>query len=185
MSEINHSFPLKMQLLTEFIDRYKVKNNDQLLSRISTLFHQLFEHEDCMPAEDVQVLLEIKKEFDIYEKEKSSFDPIRHVQAGHLERAYKKYRGLVFDIKTRFDYQSPQVAIQDGLDIVEYAREVIEEINIDLKESHSFNLPREKRNKLLRVYDELAIVYCELSRVTLLKDYQRMVRILQDFSEVL
>lgn len=136
------SDPLKMNLLYEWTTRYERKREESLAEKIHGLYHEI--KGDKLSPEETEVLEEVMARFQKAEAlldQEEDRNPLQKMREQALERVFLKFRGLVFDLKTRLDYSSAEVAIQDGLDLSEYVREVIEEINNDLNESYDFENP--------------------------------------------
>ncbi len=168
---------LRMNLLSEFIEKDLKTGQDHLKEKISSLFEEL---KSCdLSDEEEQTLSDLKAN---YEKRlaKKMNAPLDEVRRKALKRAFLKYRGLVFDLKTRFDYSSAEVAIQDGLDLSEYVKEVIEEITNELNDSLVV-----ESEKLSFVRDEIGSYYFTFSRERLQELYPQISQTFRTFREVL
>ncbi len=164
--------PLQMNLLFEWISRFERTPDPKLDQRIEALVSEMKKRD--LNKEERDILTKVTQRFEEARQTHNQKDPLESLREGTLERVYLKYQGLVFDLKTRFDYISPDVAIQDGLDLSEYVREVIEEIYQDLKESHTWE------NKGLREFEMgLSELYSHFSRERLRELYPQFANLLK------
>jgi predicted nuclease with TOPRIM domain len=168
---------LRMNLLSEFIEKDLKKGEDHLKEKISALFKELGSCE--LTGEEEKTLEDLKESYQNRLKRKLE-SPLDEVRRKALKRAFLKYRGLVFDLKTRFDYSSAEVAIQDGLDLSEYVKEVIEEITNELNDSLVV-----ESEKLSFVRDEISSYYFKFSRERLQELYPQISQTFRTFREVL
>lgn len=167
---------LRMNLLKEFIESDLKKGQPHLKVKIDTLFKELSENE--LSEADKQTLEDLEKDYRERSK-KLKESPLNEVRRQSLKRAFLKYRGLVFDLKTRFDYTSAEVAIQDGLDLGEYVKEVIEEITNELNEAWVF-----EDEKLSQVRDEIGSYYFQFTRDRLQELYPQISQTFREFRDV-
>jgi|GEM_PF-4745379 len=187
----NRSFDLVllMNLLSEFIYRFKNSNEIFLKDKIVNLINQFELHRDDLNEEDFRTFEVVKNDFEESVRQREQIltgdSILNHSRNDRLIKSFKKFRGLVFDIKTRFEYSGPQVAIQDGLDITEYFKEVIEEVNNDLKESHLFSLPKETREHGEKVLDNLSVLYSSFKRERMKELYPLMIETLKSYAELI
>jgi len=169
---------LKINLLHEFITKLSFDRRDFFSPKIESLISDL--HQEELTSEEEKTLSQLQKTYRERLEEKP--EPLIDLRRRTLKRAFLRYRGLVFDLKTRFDYGSPQVALQDGLDLSEYVKEVIEEITDDLKQ----NLLQGKLDiKASQVLDSISSLYFEFTRERLAELYPRFVETLRVFQELL
>lgn len=160
-----------MNLLFEWISRYEKRQDPGLSQKIEELAQKMNSTE--LSSEDDEVLKGVLKRFEKARKSDGR-EPLLELRQRNLERAFLRFQGLVFDLKTRFDYMSPEVAIQDGLDLSEYVKEVIEEIHQDLKESHSWDNP-----DLQEFQQGLSQLYSSFSRERLKELYPQFAHLLK------
>lgn len=168
---------LRMNLLSEFIESYLRNGQDHLKEKINLLFNELRDGE--LTDDERDTLDELRLSYETRLKKKLE-SPLNEVRRNALKRAFLKYRGLVFDLKTRFDYSSAEVAIQDGLDLGEYFKEVIEEITNDLNDSLVI-----ESEKLSFVRDEISSYYFTFSRERIQELYPQISQTFRTFREVL
>lgn len=168
---------LRVNLLNEFIEKDLQRPQGHLQEKIAHLFDEL--EQSPLSDKDHQTLSDLKSSYQKRKEEQKEY-PLSQLRANILKAAFLKYRGLVFDLKTRFDYTSAEVAIQDGLDVSEYFREVIEEINNDLNECLVV-----EDVKLSRVRDNISQYYVGFSRQKMAEIYPEMAKTLKEFREVL
>ena len=173
----NSNLILRMNLLSEFIEKDLGSSGSSLQEKINHLFEEL-ENAELNEAER-NTLSDLKENYQT-RKSKKKESPLEEYRSNLLKRAFLKYRGLVFDLKTRFDYTSAEVAIQDGLDVSEYFREVIEEINNDLNECLLV-----ESEKLNSVRDQISHYYARFSRRNMAEIYPEMAKTFKEFREVL
>lgn len=179
---------LLMNLLSEFIERFNNNREYSLQGKIEELIKEFEVNSNSLSEEDLCTLGAVKNSYEESLKKKAETyredNVLRVSQRDRLIKSFKKYRGLVFDIKTRFDYSGPHVAIQDGLDITEYLKEVIEEVNNDLKESHLFSLSKERREHGEKVLSNLSIIYTTFNRERMREVFPLMVETLKSYDEL-
>lgn len=168
---------LRMNLLSEFIESDLQKGQDHLKEKIRSLFNEL-EGYELTPGE-TQTLNELRASYKKRLKKRHD-SPLEEVRRNALKRAFLKYRGLVFDLKTRMDYTSAQVAIQDGLDLSEYVKEIIEEITTELNDSL---VPESE--VLSQVRDEISSYYFSFQRDRLQELFPQFSQTLRIFQEAL
>lgn len=168
---------LRMNLLSEFIESDLRRGESHLKEKIESLFRELESYD--LKEDEKGTLEELRRNYQ-NRRNKKVESPLDEVRRSALKRAFLKFRGLVFDLKTRFDYTSAEVAIQDGLDLSEYVKEVIEEINNDLNDSLAV-----ENEKLSFVRDEISSYYFNFSRERMQELYPQISQTFRTFREVL
>ena len=124
---------LRIQQLTGLIQRFQKTGSPSTANLVERCIKQIRIEmdEDNVEEADREVFEEIVEQFNELrsdsEAETQIFQP-----AKKFLNCMLTFRGLLFDLKTRLEYDNPSVAIQDGIDLNEYVKSIIEKLDTEL-----------------------------------------------------
>ena len=161
---------LDMNLLFELVQKYQTSRSDLDSEYIEKLYSRMkytVRDEPSFTLKDEQTLEDVYQHYQTL-KNSSPQDP----KTREVLRLYKVFRGLLFDLKTRFEYMSPDVAIQDSLNIVDHCQEVFESLAADLEKVGLGTQNLDRKKALLAFSKEFRQLSLKVDRDHLKELYQ-------------
>lgn len=172
---------LRIQQLTDLIQRFQKTSSPATANLVEKCIAKirLEMNESNTEEGDQEVFESIVEQFEEMRNDVNSETDILNPSKKFLQ-CMLTFRGLLFDIKTRLEYDNPSVAIQDGLDLNEYVKTIIEKLDIELTQVAALS----SNGDINYIQQQLAHLYTSFSTNRLAESFQFGKDILSYFEEI-